>query len=104
MHLSHFELQKRSITGHGATVSMPSWRSCVLNLKIFSGRSPEKPGFDVVLHFRMSFCISAPFLGMNQPIKDSTHRDGGLRAIKADPLWWDNGVLPHESLKTCSLR
>jgi hypothetical protein len=43
-------------------------------------------------------------LGMNQPIKDSTHRYGGLRAIKADPLWWDNGVLPHESLMFTAVR
>ena len=43
-------------------------------------------------------------LGMNQPIKDSTDRDGGLRAIKADPLWWDNGVLPHEALMFTAVR
>ena len=42
--------------------------------------------------------------GMNQPLKDSTDRNGGLRAIKADPLWWDNGVLPHEALMFTAVR
>ena len=40
---------------------------------------------------------------MNRPIKDS-NRDGGLTTIKADPLRWDNGVLPHESLMFTTVR